>query len=247
MGKKGIIGLIIILGMIVIALGGFIVISGEHGLLHQGWFTDEQGKVYYLEDKKGTKATGWKYIDGKVYYFYQEGDRAGYETGEQAADYTTSGGIEIPKQGYIDGAEGKALAYGIDVLDRNGWELKEAYQYSSHLGFKGSHDAIYGYKIHNCALHGFEYGEGNCMAWAGTFCTMARLLGYDCRMIWGTLQWNENTVTHSWTEIWYEDEDEPHVFDPRHNDGQDLSGYDVRYGDKGTYKYNLESRQYLAW
>ena len=83
--------------------------------------------------------------------------------------------------------------------------------------------------------------------WAGTFCTMARLLGYDCRMIWGTLQWNENTVTHSWTEIWYEDEDEPHVFDPRHNDGQDLSGYDVRYGDKGTYKYNLESRQYLAW
>ena len=73
---------------------------------------------------------------------------------------------------------------------------------------------------------------------------MAKLLGYDCRQIWGTLQW-KGTRPHAWTEIW--EEDGPHVYDPRKHEGVDMAGFDVHYGDKGSYKYDEDSKQYLEW
>ena len=73
---------------------------------------------------------------------------------------------------------------------------------------------------------------------------MAKLLGKDCRQIWGSLSWN-GVRPHAWTEIW--EKDGHHVYDPRKHDGEDMAGFDVRYGDKGTYKYDLDSIQYLEW
>lgn len=209
--------------------------SSEHGWVNEKYYCIGNGKL----------ATGWKYVDGKAYYFYQEIDGKGKKLGEAAKSYTTTGNIKIPAKGYLDGQEGKAIGYAIDVLDRFGWNLRAAYRYSSSLECVPGADVHYGFRIHKCALQGFEYGEGNCLAWAGTFCVMAKVLGYDCRLIWGTLPFRGKDVVHGWTEIW--EKDDPHVYDPRHNGGKDFSGFNVHYGDKGTYKYNEDSKKYLKW
>ena len=226
---------------------GYELIEGEpcyfnwQGKAEQkGWIKD---KYYCIGNGKLT--TGWKYIDDKAYYFYQDSDKTKNQIGSLAKAYTTKGGITVPKEGYLDGDEAKAIGYAIDVLDRYGWNLKDAYKYSSSLRCVVGPDVHYGYKIHKCALQGFENGEGNCLAWAGTFCVMAKVLGYDCRLIWGTLKFRGDDVVHGWTEIW--ETDGPHVYDPRKGGGNSLSGFNVHYGDKGTYKYNEDSKRYLKW
>lgn len=213
----------------------------------KGWIADPEGsEAQYYCTGGGKLLTGWHYIDGKAWYFYEESaPDKGVLAGETARNITTPGGIVIGETGYIDGEEGEALGYGIDVLNRFGWDLVSAYKYSGSLRYADGRETDYGLRIHKCALKGFRDGEGNCLAWAGTFCTMARLLGYDCRMVWGTLWFRGEYVTHAWTEI--PEEDGIHVYDPRHRAGKDLSGFDVRYGDPGTYKYNEETKQYLEW
>lgn len=210
----------------------------------EGWVEEDAEKTYYCKGE-GRLVTGWQYLEGKVWYFYKETDKKkDAAAGELARDWTTPGGLKIPADGAIGGDEGLALAYGIDVLNRYGWSLEEAYRYSASLRFERGSDEHYGFRTHKCALYGFENGAGNCLAWSGTFCTMAKLLGYDCRQIWGSLEWR-GTVPHAWTEIW--ENDEPHVYDPRKHDGEDMAGFDVRYGEKDSYKYDLESREYLQW
>ena len=213
----------------------------------KGWIADEEtGEDRFYCTGDGALMTGWHYLQGKTWYFYEAEDpENGVLAGEIARNYTTPGGIHFGETGYIDGEEGEALGYAIDVLNRFGWDLQSAYKYSGSLRYADGRETDYGLKIHQCALKGFRDGEGNCLAWAGTFCTMARLLGYDCRMVWGTLWFRGEYVTHAWDEIW--EEDGIHVYDPRHRAGKDFSGFDVRYGDKGTYKYNEESKQYLEW
>lgn len=206
----------------------------------KGWIED----TYYCLGH-GELATGWKYIGKRAFYFYQKTDNVGMNIGRKALNYTTSGGITVPKTGYLEGDEAKAIGYAINVLDRYGWNLEAAYKYSSSLRFVRNADEQYGYRIHKCAIQGFEYGEGNCLSWAGSFCAMAKVLGYDCRLIWGTLQYRGKDVVHGWSEIW--GEDGPHVYDPRHNSGKDLSGFNVHYGDPGTYRYNEDSKKYLEW
>ena len=71
---------------------------------------------------------------------------------------------------------------------------------------------------------------------------MAKLLGYDCRQIWGYLG-TGTEQPHSWTEI--HDGGEIRIFDPRHEEGLDTSGFDVRYGQKGTYRYDENRKTYL--
>lgn len=210
----------------------------------KGWIRTEKGDFYCLGD--GELATGWKYLDKRAYYFYRESDVApGKLLGKMAKNDTTDGYIDIPETGYLDGEEGLAIGYSLDVLERFGWNLESAYRYSAALGFVPGADAHYGFTIHSCANQGFKYGEGNCLAWSGTFCAMAKVMGYDARLIWGTLPWQGRDVPHAWVEIWMDDG--IHVYDPRKNDGEDMAGFDVRYGEPGTRKYNEDSKEYLEW
>ncbi len=213
----------------------------------EGWIRDTEtdSELYYCIGD-GELATGWHYIDDKARYFYRKGDLQREDSaGEVARSYTTSGGFYIGDKGYIDGEEGEAIGYGVNVLNRYGWDLTTAFKYASSLRYADDRTTDYGLKVHLCALKAFRDGEGNCLAWSGTFCTLARILGYDCKMVWGTLHFRGEDVTHAWTEIW--EDDGPHVYDPRKNGGKDLGGFNVHYGDKGTYHYNVDSIQYLDW
>ena len=211
----------------------------------KGWIEDD-GAHYYCTGG-GKLATGGNYIDDKAYYFYEVADvqAGGHRVGEQAFDYTTSGKIVIPASGYLEGTEALAIGYALDVLNRFGWTLRDAYKYSGSLGFVRNPEEVYGFKITNCAVQGFKYGKGNCLSWAGSFCVMAKVMGYDCRLVWGTLPYRGEDVPHGWCEIW--EEDGVHVYDPRRNDGADFSGFDGKYGARHTWPYNVDSRQYLDW
>lgn len=233
---------------------GYVQVDGEPYYFgrfgipsEKGWITEpgSDEAEFYCEGN-GRLMTGWHYMEGKARYFYQEQDCTDdRRIGEVARDFTTAGGIYIDSRGYLDGEEGEAVGYGIDVLNRYGWDLESAYKYSAALRYADGRSDDYGLTIHSCGWHGFKYGEGNCLAWAGTFCVMAKLLGYDCRMIWGTLEFRGEEVTHSWNEIW--EKDGPHIYDPRRNGGQDMGGFDKKYGEKDTYKYNLDNITYLDW
>ena len=228
---------------------GHIIIDNEpyyftrHFSPHEKGWIDEGEERYYCKGN-GKLATGWQYIDGKAYFFCNDIDGP-QKTGAQAKDYTTSGGIYIPPKGYLEGDEALAIAYSLDVLDRYGWSLESAFKYSSSLRFIRDSEEMYGSRIHKCAVQGFRYGEGNCLAWVGTFCAMAKVMGYDCRLVWGTLPFHGEQVPHGWAEIW--EDDGIHVYDPRKHEGKDMSGFDERYGEKGSRKYNEESKQYFDW
>ena len=225
---------------------GYCVVDGEVYYFDKGGKPAQEGWIddmYYCEGE-GKLTTGWRAEGTKVYYFYQKEDK-GRELGEQARDYTTSGKIYIPEDGYVDGKKGEALAYGIDVLNKRGWTLEDAYAYASSLKFDRANDDTYGMKVENAAIQGFKHGEGNCLAWAGTFCVMAKLMGKDCREIWGSIKTADEELVHGWAEIW--EEDGIHVYDPRKNDGSDIAGFDFHYGDKGSYRYDEENKNYLEW
>ncbi|MBQ9015851.1 MAG: hypothetical protein IJ109_06980 [Firmicutes bacterium] len=229
---------------------GYLQISGkpyyfnENGApADKGWIGRDSEETYYCEGG-GELATGWKYLEKKVWYFYQASDPGQNPVGLLARSYTTPGQITLDEDGCVDGDEALALAYGMDVLNRTEWTLEAAYKYSASLRFEEGADEHYGFTTCSCALYGFEHGAGNCLAWSGTFCVMARLLGYDCRQIWGTLSW-KGIRPHAWTEIWTDGQ--CRVYDPRKHDGEDMAGFDVQYGDKGTYKYDLDSKEYLEF
>lgn len=253
---RNIIVLLLILICAVLIIGsrkaGYQLVNDEPhynswmGIPHDaGWINSADGSDYYCLGE-GKLATGWKYLDKKAYYFYEETDtEKEIRKGAQAKDYITSGGIPISDKGYLEGDEALAVAYALDVLDRYGWDLESAFKYSSALRFIRNSEELYGFRIHKCAVQGFKYGEGNCLAWVGTFCAMAKVMGYDCRLVWGTLPYNGEQVPHGWAEIW--EDDGIHVYDPRKHEGEDMSGFDERYGEKGSRKYNEESKHYMDW
>ncbi len=50
----------------------------ENGFMVTGWFTDEDGRKYYLwnisDNTKGRMVSGWQSIDGKAYHFNEVHD-----------------------------------------------------------------------------------------------------------------------------------------------------------------------------
>ena len=182
------------------------------------------------------KKSGWKNENGKACYYYSERD-TGKTPGEQAKDFTTTGGIYIPESGSIDGELGETYALAIDALDQVGWNLQSAYQYAGATDY-ANYEELFDLIIQKAAYAGFKKRAGNCVAWASEFCVMGILLGYDTRQVWGFIGKGDDTP-HSWVEI--HEGDDVRVFDPRHEQGLDSSGFDIRYGQKGTFRYD-ESR-----
>ena len=209
----------------------------------EGWVSDNNGAKFYCKGD-GQLKTGWMALQDVAYYFYKPDDGKDFKIGELAKDYKFSESIYIPESGCIDGEEGKALSYGIKVLDQEGWNLKAAYKYAGRLKYSGRYDR-YDYLIHKCAIQGFENQTGNCLVWMGCFCTLARLMKYDCQVVWGFIIHKGEEIPHSWTEI--KESDGVYVYDPRKANGKNLSGYHVMYGQRGTYNYVESKKTYLKW
>ena len=182
---------------------------------------------YYVISKTGKVSTkGWQAVivkSGKKQY-----KRAYYctpESGVIAKKGAKIGYVKIPSKGYL----GEAYYYGVKTLDKNGWSLKSAFNYSKKLKYYGrSYRTKY---VETYALRGFKTKKGNCYVMAATFNVQAKLLGYDIKQVYGKVD-----LPHSWTEVKHNGK--TYVYDPNFTNETGRNGYKIYYGKKGTWRYH---------
>ena len=222
------------------------------GQMKLGWSTID-GKKYYFVPKTGQMKLGWSTIDGKKYYFEKSGIRFSgirsiggkkyyfQKNGELLTNekcYEINGKFyDIDKDGVMKEVP-KVKALATKVLDKEGWNLESAFEWTSELKYEdrtieladGVKEADY------LAIYGFEKEKGNSFVMASTFYQMAKILGYDVHYVKGKIQYKSGRlVSHGWCEI---DEDgKTYVCDPyfAHEGGK--NGIMFEYGDKGTWIY----------
>lgn len=178
------------------------------------------GKTYYLYPE-GKMATGWLPLDGALYFFYNDGTMA---------TNTTIGTYQIGKDGKA--TSNNALAQtvntviaGVTTADMAAdQKLAACYQYIiDHTSYKRSYETPSGDWTGGYALEVLTSGQGNCYRYAAGLAYLAKGLGYDVKVVTGTIKAARGGVTpHGWVEIniggqWY-------IFDA---EMQDAKGYDL--------------------
>ncbi len=176
--------------------------------------------TYYCKGK-GKLATGWLAYKKKAYYFNKK--NAKMVKGKKV------GHLKIPKSGKL----GIAYYRGIRVLNKKGWKLRAAYTYSYKLKYANRWMRLKNSEAY--ANYGFNNGKGNCYVMAGTFYVMAKLLGYNVHQVKGKVD-----LPHSWTEI--KQNGKIYVYDPNFRNETGRNGYKIRYGQRGTWRYNHKKR-----
>lgn len=182
--------------------------------------TQVEGKTYYLYPE-GTMATGWLQLPDGLYFFNADGT--------MAVD-TVVGGYEI-------GSDGKAVSNSplSQVVNTviaavttpemtNDEKLRACYQYIlDNCSYKRTYDTPAGDWTGAYALEMLTTGKGNCYRYAAAFAYLAKGLGYDVKVVTGTISAARGGVTpHGWVEVrigdgWY-------IFDA---EMQDAKGYDM--------------------
>ncbi len=191
----------------------------------KGWIKANGGAKKYYSLGKGKLKTGWTSIKSYGYYFYPK-------NGEMAKK-TKVKGIKIGASGKL----GKAYGRAITTLDKNGWNLRAAFNYSSHLRYyrplprNGKPGSAW------FANYGFTKGKGNCYVMASTFYYMAKVLGYDVHQMSGYVWANP----HSWCIV--KQKGKTYVYDPNFTNETGRNGYKIYYGKPGTWRYT-RSRSY---
>lgn len=178
------------------------------------------GKEYYGLGG-GRLHTGWKAIvekkKGKAVYFDKK-------TGAMAKNKKV-GHLKVPKNGRL----GQAYYLGIKKLNKIGWSLRAAYNWSAGMRYQGRW-----YRAKNSetyAIKGLSKGYGNCYCMAASFYVMAKLLGYDIHQVAGRVD-----LPHSWTVI--KQNGREWVYDPNFTNETGRNGWKIYYGKRGTWRYN---------
>ena len=216
--------------------GKMYYFTEKTGVLRKGWLT--LGNTKYYLNKDGSRFFGIRSIGGKKYYFQKNGELL---TNEKC--YEINGKFyNIDKDGVMKEVP-KVKALATKVLDKEGWNLESAFEWTSELKYEdrtieladGVKEADY------LAIYGFEKEKGNSFVMASTFYQMAKILGYDVHYVKGKIQYKSGRlVSHGWCEI---DEDgKTYVCDPyfAHEGGK--NGIMFEYGDKGTWIYKNHYR-----
>lgn len=193
--------------------GNWYYFNPSNGSMRTGWRTTSKGTKYYY-DSKGHRVSGRKKINGKWYYFASNGKMS------------TS----------------KAVRYALTALEKNGWNLRAAFNYSVGLAYSYTSAPPAG-KAHTewYAEHGFRNRRGNCYVMAATFCQMARVLGYKAYLVEGYVPKRGGGVTpHGWCEIIINGT--AYVCDPDFTHETGRNGYKIRYGMGGTWVYSSYRR-----
>ncbi len=209
-------------------IGGKRYYFNAEGIAQIGFLTLQTG-TYYMNDD-GVMQTGWQDINGKKYYFQDNGVMLRSQR----------------KDGYIIDANGVAtkILYpkAVAILDKIGWDLKKAFDWSASLPYYGHtadmpQDKTPGIKWY--ADYGFDNLKGNCYVMAATFCEMARTLGYEAKQISGKVPLVSGGLgPHSWVEIIIDGI--TYVFDPNFTNDTGRNGYQISYGQSGTWRYVKE-------
>lgn len=199
------------------------------GGMETGW-TKQNGNWYHL-NANGAMETGWIIMNDDWYYLYPAGNSLGAPEGAMAVNTVINGYVVAP-----DGVYNEAYQGAYNVLNRVGWNLWAAYNWSANLPYVNySNDPSPGSK--NFAIHGFKTKTGDCYVMAGTFYYMAKLLGYDAHQIAGYVPLRSGNIgVHSWVEI--DMNGSTYVFDPDFTHESGRNGYQISYGMSGTWRYS---------
>lgn len=244
---------------------GYRYYFGTDGAMQTG-FVKDGAYTYYLNDQ-GRMVKSWQTIGGKNYYFdgngrmqtgflklgtgtyYMNGDgvmQTGWQTIQGKQYFFQTNGVMLTnttKDGYRIGADGVAVKdpypKATAILNQVGWNLKSAFQWSASLKYYGHNanmpqTAAPGTKWY--ADYGFTNLKGNCYVMAATFCEMARNLGYNACQISGQVPLRSGGLgPHSWVEIAINGT--TYVFDPDFTNETGRNGYQITYGQSGTWRY----------
>lgn len=250
----------------IITFGTYGYYMGADGSVMVGHFQDGNG-VYRYADQNGNledpsygilAASGWREKQyfahggfGELYRnrFITFGTIA-YYMGEDGAvikePFEFSPGVTItpdsttgsmPYHTYANlKKDADALRMANSILDKVGRDLKKGFDWSaSAITYETmSVDPNLGSAYY--AAPGFYQNRGNCFTMAGTFYYFARALHYNVQHIAGTHQGTSGDWPHSWVEILLNGE--TYVCDPDFTMEWNRNGYMIRYGEKGTLKYN---------
>lgn len=199
------------------------------GGMETGW--TKQNENWYHLNANGAMETGWIIMNDDWYYLYPAGNSLGAPEGAMAVNTVINGYVVAP-----DGVYNEAYQGAYNVLNRVGWNLWAAYNWSANLPYVNySNDPSPGSK--NFAIHGFKTKTGDCYVMAGTFYYMAKLLGYDAHQIAGYVPLRSgNMGVHSWVEI--DMNGSTYVFDPDFTHESGRNGYQISYGMSGTWRYS---------
>lgn len=209
--------------------------------LRQG---DDSDAVVWLQQKLSALGYYSAAIDG---YFgavtynavtaYQSAQGLG--TDGEAGPYTLaalSGNnalITIAQDSAAAAVRSQAETLAQNKLNEVGWNLEAAYNWVVNTGYN---NAITGTTVSTAATAIFQNGSGDCTARAASFALMARQLGYDCKVITGTIPYTNGTnAEHTWTEITVDGR--TYVCDPDFEWEKKVNGYMINYGDSGTWVY----------
>lgn len=182
--------------------------------------------------------------------FGRTADSRGFSSWKNALDNGTS--RDTVRNAFYESAEFKQLCKKNGIVDKKnrypkaaavlnqvGWDLKAAFQWSAGMKYsKYTATAAPGTEYY--ANYGFTCKTGNCYVMAATFCEMARELGYDAKQISGSVPLRSGGYgPHSWVEI--EINGTTYVFDPDFTNETKRNGYQITYGQSGTWRYNRGS------
>ena len=221
---------------------------GTGGKVQTGW--NYINNYWYYMGAGGRMKTGWQYINDKWYYFYDWGGMLSGTGIVQIDDdywYFKNDTLNyITDLATVDGVtyavtKGKASSDKVDVaemyaskkLDEIGWNLKAAYNWAVDITYE--HDA-YAYTTSGAAIHSFSSEIGDCIGKAAVFYWMARLLGYDVKLILGSVPLRAGGYgEHGWVEIVYNGS--TYVCDPTFEWQTGYNGYMIYYGQSNTWRY----------
>lgn len=121
--------------------------------------------------------------------------------------------------------------FNVGLCERN---LRAAFNFAKMTYKSGEINPSKG--THYYAHIGYSKHTGNCYVMAGTFCELAKALGYNAVQVYG---WDPSTsgarLPHSWVEI------DGKIYDPDVAvEVPSLLSYGATYGAKGTLRYHKE-------
>ena len=162
-----------------------------------------EAKVASTCTRCSAQKTGWEKFDGKSYYFYKENKKSVLAVNRIIEDkyYVDITGVRVDDK-VIDLAI-KYVNEHSSPEDSNEKRLKDCYEYLyKHYSYKTMYGTPGVSDMEGCAEHMFTYHNGNCYRYSATFAYIARVLGFDSRVVIGKVMGvYGDMVPHSFTEV----------------------------------------------
>ena len=226
----------------------------ETGAMVSGGWMYNNDKWYYF-DESGVMATGWVYVNGKWYlanssgafltglaksgdsFYYLESDCS---MRRNSSLYMFGKTLSIDNEGVVDMQGcGFIVTEAMNILDKVGWNLRAAYNWSAGLRYYRMADNVPEgwYRADWYAHYGFANDCGNCRVMACTLYYMTQLMGYESHYVEGVVpRRGGGWAPHGWLEIVHSNG--TYVYDPNFENETGMNGYHITYGAGGTWRYS---------